>query len=128
MLQICYLLITFVATKRCSESNATLAILHQMNFEILAYVRYNDNINLQNVNKAANYVDILNRSLDTKAANLMGDLRDVRLSVKVEEKYTIECIGREGLDIESHDELNNSFIGHFYNAKIRFITTRCYCN
>lgn len=45
----------------------------------LAYVRYINNINLQNLKKAANYVDILNRSLDTEAAKLMGDLRDVRM-------------------------------------------------
>lgn len=91
----------------------------------LAYVRYINNINLQNLKKAANFVDILNRSLDTEAAKLMGDLRDVRLSAKVEEsnfqKYTIEWIGREGLDIETHEEYLNHFIGHFYKNIVKLV-------
>jgi hypothetical protein len=43
-------------------------------------------------------------SLDTESAKLLSDLRDVRLPAKVEEsnfqRYTIEWIGREGLDVE----------------------------
>jgi hypothetical protein len=50
----------------------------------LAYVRYINNINLQNLKKASNYIDILNRSLDTEACKLMSDLRDVRLPNKIE--------------------------------------------
>lgn len=84
----------------------------------LGYVRYINNINLQNLKKASNFVDILNRSLDTEAAKLMSDLRDVRLPNKIEpsnfQKYTVEWIGREGLDIETHEEYLNHFIAHFY--------------
>ncbi|VVD06011.1 unnamed protein product, partial [Leptidea sinapis] len=43
----------------------------------LAYVRYINNINLQNLKKASNFVDILNRSLDAEASKLLADLRDV---------------------------------------------------
>lgn len=50
----------------------------------LAYVRYINNINLQNLKKASNFVDILNRSLDTEASKLLADLRDVRLPEKIE--------------------------------------------
>lgn len=91
----------------------------------LAYVRYINNINLQNLKKASNYVDILNRSLDTEAAKLMSDLRDVRLPAKIEEsnfqKYTIEWIGREGLDIETHEEYLNHFIAHFYKNIVKLV-------
>lgn len=50
----------------------------------LAYVRYINNINLQNLKKASNFVDILNRSLDNEASKLLADLRDVRLPNKIE--------------------------------------------
>lgn len=50
----------------------------------LAYVRYINNINLQNLKKASNFVDILNRSLDAEASKLLADLRDVRLPNKIE--------------------------------------------
>lgn len=50
----------------------------------LAYVRYINNINLQNLKKASLFVDIINRSLDTESAKLLGDLRDTRLPAKIE--------------------------------------------
>lgn len=50
----------------------------------LAYIRYINNINLQNLKKASNYVDILNRSVDTEASKLLGDLRDVRVPNRIE--------------------------------------------
>jgi len=50
----------------------------------LAYVRYINNINLQNLKKASLFVDILNRSLDTEASKLLANLRDERLPAKIE--------------------------------------------
>lgn len=50
----------------------------------LAYVRYINNINLQNLKKASLFVDIINRSLDTEAAKLLANLRDERLPDKIE--------------------------------------------
>lgn len=50
----------------------------------LAYVRYINNINLQNLKKASLFVDIINRSLDTESAKLLSDLRDTRLPAKIE--------------------------------------------
>lgn len=50
----------------------------------LAYVRYINNINLQNLRKAGLFLDILNRSLDNEASKLLADLRDVRLPNKIE--------------------------------------------
>lgn len=50
----------------------------------MAYVRYINNINLQNLKKASLFVDIINRSLDTESAKLLGNLRDERLPNKIE--------------------------------------------
>lgn len=50
----------------------------------LAYVRYINNINLQNLRKAGLFVDIANRSLDNEASRLLADLRDERLPNKIE--------------------------------------------
>lgn len=59
----------------------------------LAYLRYINNINLQNLRKASLYLDIINRSLDNEAARLLADLRDVRVPAKIEsvnlQKYII---------------------------------------
>lgn len=50
----------------------------------LAYVRYINNINLQNLRKASLFIDIANRSLDNEASKLLADLRDERLPNKIE--------------------------------------------
>jgi hypothetical protein len=50
----------------------------------LAYIRYINNINLQNLKKASLFVDIINRSLDSESAKLLGNLRDERLPAKIE--------------------------------------------
>lgn len=50
----------------------------------LAYVRYINNINLQNLRKASLFLDIANRSLDNEASKLLADLRDERLPNKIE--------------------------------------------
>ncbi|KAK6631349.1 hypothetical protein RUM44_005875 [Polyplax serrata] len=84
----------------------------------LAYLRYINNINLQNLKKASLYVDILNRSLDAEASKLLANLRDERVPARIEttniQRYTVEWIGREGLDTETHEEYLQHFITHFY--------------
>ncbi|XP_018333645.1 NACHT and WD repeat domain-containing protein 2 [Agrilus planipennis] len=84
----------------------------------LAYIRYINNINLQNLKKASLFVDIINRSLDQESSKLLANLRDERLPAKIEttnlQKYTVEWIGREGLDPETHEEYLKNFISHFY--------------
>ncbi|CAG4975710.1 unnamed protein product, partial [Parnassius apollo] len=91
----------------------------------LAYVWYINNINLQNLKKAGNFVDILNRSLDAEASKLLAGLRDVRLPEKIEttniQKYTVEWIGRDGLDTETRGEYLNQFISHFYKNIIKLV-------
>ncbi|GBP66176.1 NACHT and WD repeat domain-containing protein 2 [Eumeta japonica] len=91
----------------------------------LAYVRYINNINLQNLKKASNFVDIINRSLDGESSKLLADLRDVRLPNKIEttniQKYTVEWIGRDGLDTETHGEYLNHFISHFYKNIVKLV-------
>ncbi|CAB3365460.1 Hypothetical predicted protein [Cloeon dipterum] len=91
----------------------------------LGYIRYINNINLQNLKKASLFIDILNRSLDTEACKLMADLRDVRLPNKIEatnlQRYTIEWIGREGLDPDTHSEYLQHFITHFYKNMVKLV-------
>ncbi|XP_034936822.1 NACHT and WD repeat domain-containing protein 2 [Chelonus insularis] len=91
----------------------------------LAYVRYINNINLQNLRKAGLFLDILNRSLDNEASKLLADLRDERLPNKIEstnlQRYTVEWIGREGLDPETHSEYLQHFITHFYRNIIKLV-------
>lgn len=60
----------------------------------LAYVRYINNINLQNIKKASNFLDIINRGLDTEAARLLGNLRDERLPNKIEASNLQKLITR----------------------------------
>lgn len=50
----------------------------------LAYVRYINNINLQNVKKASLFLDIVNRQVDAEASKLLANLRDERLTAKIE--------------------------------------------
>ncbi|XP_065202628.1 NACHT and WD repeat domain-containing protein 2 isoform X2 [Planococcus citri] len=84
----------------------------------LAYVRYINNINLQNVKKASLFLDIINRNIDAEASKLLANLRDERLTAKIEttnyQRYTVEWIGREGLDPDTHGEYLQHFITHFY--------------
>lgn len=91
----------------------------------LAYIRYINNINLQNLKKASLFVDIINRSLDVESTKLLANLRDERLPDKIEtsniQKYTVEWIGREGLDPETHEEYLKHFITHFYKNIIKLV-------
>ena len=50
----------------------------------MALVRYINNINLQNLRRASNFIDIVNRQIDTEAMKLLSDLRDVRLPNRIE--------------------------------------------
>ncbi|KAG7296838.1 hypothetical protein JYU34_019694 [Plutella xylostella] len=114
----------FMSVTEREVINGVLNVKNTKN-HCLAYVRYINNINLQNLKKASNFVDILNRSLDAEASKLLADLRDVRLPEKIEttniQKYTVEWIGREGLDTESHGEYLNHFIAHFYKNIIKLV-------
>ncbi|XP_015602008.1 NACHT and WD repeat domain-containing protein 2 isoform X2 [Cephus cinctus] len=91
----------------------------------LAYVRYINNINLQNLRKASLFLDIVNRSLDNEASRLLADLRDERLPNKIEsanlQRYTVEWIGREGLDSDTHGEYLQHFITHFYRNMVKLV-------
>lgn len=73
---------TFVVTER-EVINGILNVRNTKN-HCLAYVRYINNINLQNLKKASLFVDIINRSLDTESSKLLANLRDERLPNKIE--------------------------------------------
>ncbi|GLH07543.1 LOW QUALITY PROTEIN: Leucine-rich repeat and WD repeat-containing protein, partial [Gryllus bimaculatus] len=107
----------FMSVTEREVINGVLNVKNTKN-HCLAYVRYINNINLQNLKKASLFLDILNRSLDTEASKLLANLRDERLPDKIEstnlQRYTVEWIGREGLDTETHEEYLQHFITHFY--------------
>ncbi|KAH9643947.1 hypothetical protein HF086_016497 [Spodoptera exigua] len=73
----------FMSVTEREVINGVLNVKNTKN-HCLAYVRYINNINLQNLKKASNFVDIINRSLDAEASKLLADLRDVRLPNKIE--------------------------------------------
>jgi hypothetical protein len=50
----------------------------------LAYIRYINNINLQNLRRASQFVDIVNRNIDIESSKLLANLRDERLPNKIE--------------------------------------------
>ncbi|XP_055855708.1 NACHT and WD repeat domain-containing protein 2 [Episyrphus balteatus] len=114
----------FMSVTEREVINGVLDVKNTKN-HCLAYVRYINNINLQNLKKASLFVDIINRSLDTESSKLLANLRDERLPNKIEttnmQKYTVEWIGREGLDIETHEEYLNHFIAHFYKNIVKLV-------
>lgn len=83
----------------------------------LAYVRYINNINLQNLKKASNFLDIVNRSIDTEASRLLGNLRDERLVQKIEttnyQKYSLNFIKL----IKQKNDSNFQYI-YYVNSEI----------
>lgn len=140
-----YLSITCLTVTEREVINGILNVKNTKN-HCLAYLRYINNINLQNLRKASLYLDIINRSLDNEAARLLADLRDVRVPNKIEStnlqkydsskirewltnfnepmkfvRYTIEWVGREGLDPETHSEYLQHFITHFYRNIVKLV-------
>ncbi|KAF2895446.1 hypothetical protein ILUMI_10727 [Ignelater luminosus] len=107
----------FMSVTEREVINGILSVKNTKN-HCLAYIRQINNINLQNLKKASLFVDIINRSLDQESTKLLANLRDERLPDKIEtsnhQKYTVEWIGREGLDPETHEEYLKHFITHFY--------------
>jgi hypothetical protein len=75
--------LSFVPVTEREVINGVLNVQNTKN-HCLAYLRYINNINVQNLKKASLFVDILNRSLDTEASKLLANLRDERLPAKIE--------------------------------------------
>ena len=75
--------VLLVAVTEREVINGILNVKNTKN-HCLAYVRYINNINLQNLKKASLFLDVLNRSLDTEASKLLANLRDERLTAKIE--------------------------------------------
>lgn len=75
-------MIYFSVTER-EVINGILSVKNTKN-HCLAYVRIINNINLQNVKKASLFLDIINRNIDAEASKLLANLRDERLTNKIE--------------------------------------------
>ena len=93
--------------------------------QVIAYIRYINNINLQNLRRAGLYIDIANRVVDAEAVRLLANLRDERMPAKIEAsnltRYTVEWMGRDGLAVETHAEYLQSFISHFYRSIAKLV-------
>jgi hypothetical protein len=63
--------------------NGLLKVRNTKN-HVLAYIRYINNINLQNLRRAGLFIDIANRALDAEAVRLLANLRDERMPAKIE--------------------------------------------
>lgn len=50
----------------------------------IAYVRNIQKINMKNLKKVGNFIDLLNGEVDKEAQDLLSDLRDTRLPTKIE--------------------------------------------
>lgn len=89
----CQVLLDFLCCKKKASTsfsvtereviNGILSVKNTKN-HCLAYIRYINNINLQNLKKASLFVDIINRSLDMESTKLLANLRDERLPNKIE--------------------------------------------
>ncbi|XP_069948531.1 NACHT and WD repeat domain-containing protein 2 [Cherax quadricarinatus] len=114
----------FMSVTEREVINGILSVKNTKN-HTLALVRYINNINLQNLRRAANFIDIVNRQIDGEAMKLLSDLRDVRLPARIEStnyhRYTVEWIGREGLAKETHGEYLQEFCTHFYKGMTKLI-------
>ncbi|XP_047484728.1 uncharacterized protein LOC125036301 [Penaeus chinensis] len=114
----------FMSVTEREVINGILSVKNTKN-HTLALVRYINNINLQNLRRAANFIDIVNRQIDGEAMKLLSDLRDVRLPARIEasnyHRYTVEWIGREGLAKETHGEYLQEFCTHFYKGMTKLI-------
>lgn len=75
-------LFSFSVTER-EVINGILNVKNNKN-STLALVRYINNINLQNLRRAANFIDIINRQIDTEAMKLLSNLRDERLAARID--------------------------------------------
>lgn len=86
----------------------------------LGYMRYINNINLNNLRSAGKFVDLVNGQIDAEATKLLANLRDERVPGKLEStniaRFGIDWIGREGMNSESHADYLAQFCDHFYKS------------
>ncbi|KAL7638639.1 UNVERIFIED_CONTAM: hypothetical protein RMT77_011211 [Armadillidium vulgare] len=114
----------FMSVTEREVINGILNVKNNKN-STLALVRYINNINLQNLRRAANFIDIINRQIDTEAMKLLSNLRDERLAARIDPSnyhtYQVEWIGREGLATETHGEYLQQFCRHFYKGITKLV-------
>ncbi|KAF2357626.1 P-loop containing nucleoside triphosphate hydrolase [Trinorchestia longiramus] len=114
----------FMSVTEREVINGILSVKNTRN-HCLAQVRYINNINLQNLRRACNFIDIANRQVDSEAVKLLSNLRDERLPARIEasnyHRYTVEWIGREGLSTDTHSEYLQEFCTHFYKGITRLV-------
>ena len=81
-----FIVVSFDRCGAVTEREVIRGVLNVRNTKnhCLAYVRYINNINLQNLRRAGLFIDVANRALDSEAIRLLANLRDERLQAKIE--------------------------------------------
>ena len=92
----------------------------------LLYHRHITNINLQNTARAGAFIDLQERRLDSEAGRLLGRYRDraeqtLLDSGGITKRFTVEWVGRDGLNPDTHKDYLSDFVNHFYKNVIRLV-------
>ena len=94
---------------------------------VIVYTRILNNINLQNVKRAASFIDMVDGKVDQEAVDLLAHYRDQLAMRKMESeggicrRQEINWIGREGLSEDTHKTYLSDFITHFYKNVVKLI-------
>lgn len=84
----------------------------------LAYIRRINNLNMNMIKYARNFIDMIGKDKDTEAQKLLSTLRDVKLPQKLIKEniadFSVEWSGKEGIEKETHQEYLDEFCDHFY--------------
>lgn len=90
------------------------------NDHCLCYVRHIQNININQTNTASKFTDIVSKQINVEAQKLLATLRDERVPSKLCAKNirrsTVEWAGREGMDIQAHENYLKEFCKDFYSS------------
>jgi len=87
----------------------------------LAYVRHIDDIELNDVSAARNFVDMTSEDdVDTEAEMLLSELQDdvlpKYLPLSHIQHFDVQWQSPKGLDVVLHDDYLNSFCNTFYSS------------
>jgi hypothetical protein len=97
----------------------------------LAYIRHIENVNMSSFKSAQFFIDMVKTAsrieIDSEASSLLYDLREVLLPSRLPETnithFSIEWVGNQGLDYNSHAAYLHQFGETFYNQVTVLITS-----
>jgi len=88
----------------------------------LAYIRQLENMDMTSVRVVRNFVDMVDRSVDTEAEYLLTILRDdllpTRLPPENVVRFTVDWTGDQGLGVDTHADYLQQFCEIFYRLVV----------